>query len=287
MENKMADIDESKIAEDLASIAPATANESPSNDQAQGVPATIEIDGEKLTLDELKSGYMKNKDYTVKTQELARARDENASIRQELNAAMAMMSAPQKKALTEDDVKIMMSAIMSAKAEDPDEPVSKGALKKIVAESTRSVETSAAEELKQLKEQMNAELGDIRGKMIQREIQSEVKSLIRDKYPDADENVVYALAYVSASTTNQLPNIEAIVKKDHESRTPSKSYMQRLHDNDVFEEAQRRINAKKEKMKPAEGGKAPDIFDEQLEAAKKARDWDTYGKILNKRVLGT
>lgn len=36
----------------------------------------FEIDGQKLTLDELKSGYLRQSDYTKKTQELAEQRKE-------------------------------------------------------------------------------------------------------------------------------------------------------------------------------------------------------------------
>lgn len=41
-------------------------------------PQTIEIDGQEYTLDELKKGYMRQSDYTRKTQELARAKQSTA-----------------------------------------------------------------------------------------------------------------------------------------------------------------------------------------------------------------
>lgn len=39
-------------------------------------PITVEIDGKEVTIDELKNGYLRQSDYTKKTQELSRQRDE-------------------------------------------------------------------------------------------------------------------------------------------------------------------------------------------------------------------
>jgi len=48
-------------------------------------PITVEIDGQKLTLDELKNGYLRQSDYTRKTQELSRKVKEAEQAIQVLN----------------------------------------------------------------------------------------------------------------------------------------------------------------------------------------------------------
>lgn len=47
---------------------------SESNDQNENQEQTVEIDGEEVPISELKKGYMRGKDYTHKTQELAKER---------------------------------------------------------------------------------------------------------------------------------------------------------------------------------------------------------------------
>lgn len=52
---------------------PATeTNQTPEQTKVVEPPATVQIDGKELTLDELKNGYLRQSDYTKKTQELSR-----------------------------------------------------------------------------------------------------------------------------------------------------------------------------------------------------------------------
>lgn len=51
------------------------ATEQEQGESSQGTPQTIEIDGQEVSIDELKSGYLRQSDYTRKTQELARDRE--------------------------------------------------------------------------------------------------------------------------------------------------------------------------------------------------------------------
>lgn len=50
--------------------------EEPAKEEVVPELIEIEIEGQKLTLDELKSGYLRQSDYTKKTQELSRQRKE-------------------------------------------------------------------------------------------------------------------------------------------------------------------------------------------------------------------
>lgn len=59
--------------------------ETPVEEQPAEAEQTFEVQGEQITIDELKSGYMKGADYTQKTQELARAREEAESIKAAVN----------------------------------------------------------------------------------------------------------------------------------------------------------------------------------------------------------
>lgn len=52
----------------------------------QSTPQTIEIDGQEVSIDELKSGYLRQSDYTRKTQELARTREQAQIAEQYYNA---------------------------------------------------------------------------------------------------------------------------------------------------------------------------------------------------------
>lgn len=45
-------------------------------EETQAEPITFEVDGETLSADEIKNGYLRNRDYTQKTQELAKQRRE-------------------------------------------------------------------------------------------------------------------------------------------------------------------------------------------------------------------
>lgn len=56
---------EEELAEEV------TPPEEPATDQPADEPLKIEIDGESLTLDEIRAGYMRHQDYTRKTQEIS------------------------------------------------------------------------------------------------------------------------------------------------------------------------------------------------------------------------
>jgi hypothetical protein len=67
---EVVDVPEETKAENVVEVE--TVEEEPKEDK----PITVEIDGEEVTLDELRNGYLRQSDYTRKTQELSRQRGE-------------------------------------------------------------------------------------------------------------------------------------------------------------------------------------------------------------------
>ena len=59
------------------------AEASEGGEETEAKPVTIEIDGEKLSVDEVKSGYLRQSDYTRKTAELAQERESLGQIKQQ------------------------------------------------------------------------------------------------------------------------------------------------------------------------------------------------------------
>ena len=57
-----------------------TLTEQPAEPEVEPVQ-TFEVNGEQVTIDELQKGYMRTSDYTQKTQEVARAREEAAAMK--------------------------------------------------------------------------------------------------------------------------------------------------------------------------------------------------------------
>ena len=89
---------EPKIEEPTAPVAPETPEEPKSEEPKVEAPKEVEIDGEKVPFDELRNGYLRQRDYTKKTQELSKKRKEleeaeklysdlkkNPQVAQELN----------------------------------------------------------------------------------------------------------------------------------------------------------------------------------------------------------
>ena len=73
-----------------------TESESESDDDAELIDnddAVVEVDGERMTLAELKAGQMKARDYTQKTQELARQRKEVETIQEQYAGQLAWFEA--------------------------------------------------------------------------------------------------------------------------------------------------------------------------------------------------
>lgn len=54
--------------------------EEESDEEAEPTAQTVEVNGEKISLDELKAGYLRQSDYTRKTQDLARQRTATAAL---------------------------------------------------------------------------------------------------------------------------------------------------------------------------------------------------------------
>jgi hypothetical protein len=67
--------------------------EQPADTEAEQVQ-TFEVQGEQVTIDELMKGYMRTKDYTQKTQEVARKREEAEAMKEALNRFYSEPAAP-------------------------------------------------------------------------------------------------------------------------------------------------------------------------------------------------
>jgi hypothetical protein len=71
-----------------------TPTEQPAEPEAEPVQ-TFEVNGEQVTIDELRNGYMRTRDYTQKTQEVARAREEAAAMKDALDRFYAEPANPE------------------------------------------------------------------------------------------------------------------------------------------------------------------------------------------------
>jgi hypothetical protein len=82
LEEFVADMDAEVVSEATEDEAPV--EEQPAEAESEPVQ-TFDVNGEQVTIDELQKGYMRTSDYTKKTQEVARAREEAEAMREALN----------------------------------------------------------------------------------------------------------------------------------------------------------------------------------------------------------
>lgn len=281
------EINEEKILAELSESGDTKSDDkATSTETAQGAPTEFDVPNVgKVKVDELISGYMKGRDYTQKTQEVA-------ELRKQMDTVMQMVATKQQSGLDENQMRAVFSSLLSAKAEDPDAPVSRADLKEIAERTASSAKQSADDRVRQLEAEFKAKLTAVE----QREFQRDMREAFRDlksKYPYAHEKAVYSQVYADAAATGKFPDIEAIVKDDHESRKPSSRHLADMDTQELAAELQKRVNAKKkpEPMRPEAGNsQIVDYHDEELQAilsdrklpqAEKIR---RYSEVLNKKM---
>lgn len=244
----------------------------PAPAQEQGEP-TIEINGQNLTLDQIKEGYMRQEDYTKKTQSLAEKQRETEVLKQ-------MLETHARPGMSPDEIGDIVKATLNGLQNTPVEPqladddYISGKDFNAMLEAKLKAEREALTQVNAgiLTRQQNAERA-----IIYMNIDTRLAAL-ESKYPDADIEECRERARLTVETTRKLPDFDAMMKKSHDARSPSNIKFETLPEDKKEEIAKKYLAEKEAREKAAEprpqqgvGGGVPFIEDEQLEKIKKIK----------------